>query len=98
MGSTLAVVGEKWSLYRVRDRFLDGPQRFQDLQHSLNGIAPNTLSALLKTLEHHGIVERRIYSEHPPRSEYLLTTKGRGLGPVVQALRDWGRRPTNASG
>lgn len=94
----MSVVGEKWTLHIIRDLLLDGPGRFQDLLKSLDGVGPNTLSARLKTLEEKGIVERRVYSEHPLRSEYLLTKKGRDLGPVIRALRDWGRRHTNARG
>jgi DNA-binding HxlR family transcriptional regulator len=73
---------------------LDGPRRFHDLERSLSGIGPNTLSARLKTLEEAGIVARRFYEEHPPRAEYLLTEKGRELGPVLRALRDWGQKHT----
>ena len=58
------------------------------------GISPNTLSARLKRLEEHGIVERRFYEQHPPRAEYVLTDKGRQLGPVLNALLDWGRKHT----
>lgn len=76
----------------LRDLFLKGPQRFQDFQASLHGIAPNTLSARLKTLESQGIIARRLYAEHPPRPEYFLTEKGKSLGPVLKALRDWGTR------
>jgi DNA-binding HxlR family transcriptional regulator len=89
---TLDVIGERWTVLVVRDLFLHGPRRFQDLQASLAGIAPNTLSARLKELEANGIVERRLYNEHPPRLEYHLTDKGKSLGPVMKALRDWGRK------
>ncbi len=88
----LALVGERWSLLILRDLLLDGPRRFQDLQASLEGISPNTLSARLKKLEQGGLVERRFYESHPPRAEYLLTTKGRALGPVIAGLRNWGRK------
>ena len=84
-------------MHIVRDLLLDGPHRFQDLQDSV-GVAPNTLSARLKALESHGVVERRIYSEHPPRAAYQLTKKGRDLGPIIRALRDWGRRHTDVKG
>ena len=59
---------------------------------SLTGIAPNTLSSRLKVLETEGIVERKMYTEHPPRLEYLLTKKGKALGPVLKALKDWGTK------
>ena len=54
-------------------------------------VAPNTLSARLKDMEEHGLIARRIYSNHPPRLEYQLTEKGKSLAPVLKALRDWGQ-------
>ena len=78
----------------LRDLFLQGPRKFQDFESSLAGISPNTLSARLKRLEEGGIVERRFYEEHPPRAEYLLTPKGRELGPVMKLLRAWGEKHT----
>jgi len=89
---TLDVIGERWTILLLRDLFLQGPRRFQDFQESLTGVAPNTLSARLKTLEAHGLVARRRYSEHPPRLEYYLTEEGKSLGPVLKALREWGQR------
>jgi DNA-binding HxlR family transcriptional regulator len=62
------------------------------LQDSLKGIAPTTLSERLRTLEENGVVERRFYSMSPPRAEYVLTAKGRDLGPIVRAMREWGRK------
>jgi DNA-binding HxlR family transcriptional regulator len=69
-----------------------GPRRFQQLQDSLKGIAPTTLAERLRTLEDNGVVERCFYSMNPPRAEYVLTAKGRDLGPIVRAMRDWGRK------
>jgi len=91
---TLDIVGERWTWLILRDLLLEGPRKFQDLQLSLRGISPTTLSARLKTLEDQGIVERHIYEKYPPRAEYTLTDKGRELGPVLKALRDWGSRHT----
>lgn len=91
VAKTLELVGERWTLLLVRD-LLRGPRRFQDFQDSLTGIAPNVLSDRLKLLEEHGAVERRFYSQHPPRAEYVLTEKGRDLGIVVGALATWGAR------
>jgi len=89
---TLDIIGERWTILLLRDLLLQGPRRFQDFQESLAGVAPNTLSARLKTLEARGLVARRLYSEHPPRLEYYLTEKGKSLGPVLKALREWGQR------
>jgi len=90
---TLDLIGERWTVLILRDLFLHGPRRYQDLQESL-AVAPNTLSARLKDMEANGLVERKLYSEHPPRLEYHLTEKGKTLGPVMKALRDWGQRNT----
>jgi DNA-binding HxlR family transcriptional regulator len=90
----LDIIGERWSVLILRDLFLQGARKFQDFESSLTGISPNTLSARLKRLEDGGIVERRFYAEHPPRAEYVLTAKGRELGPVMKALRAWGERHT----
>jgi DNA-binding HxlR family transcriptional regulator len=86
------VIGERWTILILRDLLLQGPRRFQDFHESLSGVAPNTLSARLKDMEARGLIVRRPYSDHPPRLEYQLTEKGRSLGPVLKALRDWGRR------
>ena len=91
---TLDIVGERWALLILRDFFLHGPRRYQDLQDSLAGVAPNTLATRLKRLEDAGFVERKLYSESPPRLEYHLTDKGKSFGPVMRALRDWGQRNT----
>jgi DNA-binding HxlR family transcriptional regulator len=89
---TLNVIGERWTLLMLRDLLLHGPRRFQDFQDSLVGVAPNTLSARLKSMEDSGLIQRVMYSERPPRQEYVLTDKGRSLGPIVKAMRDWGSK------
>jgi len=91
---TLDIIGERWTILILRDLLLEGSRKFQDFERSLAGISPNTLSARLKRLEESGVVERRFYEQHPPRAEYLLTAKGRALGPVLKALLDWGRSHT----
>jgi len=91
---TLDIIGERWTILILRELLIEGPRKFQDFQQSLAGISPNTLSARLKRLEESGVVERRFYEQHPPRAEYLLTAKGRALGPVLKALLDWGRSHT----
>jgi DNA-binding HxlR family transcriptional regulator len=89
---SLDVVGEWWTLLIVRDA-LDGARRFEDFRAT--GIADNILSTRLELLVHEGIFERRLYQEHPPRHEYLLTAKGRDLLPVITALGVWGLRWTD---
>lgn len=86
----LDVIGEKWTLLILRDLLRKGPQRFQELEQGLPGVALNTLSARLKTLEEHGVISTRLYAQHPPRYQYFLTEKGKALGPVLKALYAWG--------
>ena len=89
---TLDMIGELWTILILRDLLLQGPRRYQDFQESLAGVAPNTLSARLKDMEASGLIARKLYSEHPPRLEYHLTDKGKSLGPVLRALREWGQK------
>jgi len=91
---TLDIVGDRWTILILRELLTNPSRRFQEMEASLRGISPNTLSARLKKLEEHGIVTRRVYEEHPPRAEYVLTPKGRELGPALQALLVWGRKHT----
>lgn len=91
---TLEIVGEWWTLLIIRDA-LNGARRFETFKET--GIADNILTARLKKLTDEGILERRLYQERPPRYEYILTEKGRALGPVVLALRTWGRQWTQGA-
>jgi DNA-binding HxlR family transcriptional regulator len=69
-----------------------GTKRFNELERSLHGISPKTLSERLRELERHGVVERRTYPEVPVRVEYSLTDKGRALIPVIDCMRAYGER------
>jgi DNA-binding HxlR family transcriptional regulator len=86
----LEVVGEWWSLLILRDVFL-GVTRFDDFQRRL-GISRNVLNQRLTRLVDAGVLVRVPYSEHPPRSDYRLTDKGRDLWPVLNSMRQWGDR------
>ena len=83
-------IGDRWSLLIIRNLHLDGPQRFQELSRALAPISPTTLSARLKALEDHGLVERRVVDTHPPRTSYALTEAGKAVQPVMQALFRFG--------
>jgi DNA-binding HxlR family transcriptional regulator len=96
IAQALSVVGEWWSLLVVRD-VAGGVHRFDDLQAGL-GISRKVLTQRLGTLVEHEVLERRAYSEHPPRHEYHLTDKGHGLLPVLIALQDWGTRHVMGDG
>ena len=88
----LDVIGEKWTLLILRDLTRNPSRRFQDFIESLKGCAPNTRSARLSSLEEAGLIERRLYEQHPPRMEYVLTAAGRDVLPVLAALKAWGTK------
>jgi DNA-binding HxlR family transcriptional regulator len=87
---SLERVGEWWSILILRDAF-QGLTRFDEFQKSLD-IAPNMLTRRLKALVEAGLLERRRYSERPPRDEYLLTERGRDFRPVLWSLLAWGNK------
>jgi DNA-binding HxlR family transcriptional regulator len=93
---SLERVGEWWSILILRDAFR-GVTRFDAFQKSL-GIAPNMLARRLGSLVESGLLERRRYSERPPRDEYLLTPLGRDFRPVLLSLLAWGNRHFVADG
>src|SRR5690349_11389860 len=86
---TAEVVCGKWTLLLIRD-LAEGSARFCELERSLEGISPRTLSLRLRALEDEGIVERHTYPEVPPRVEYALTPKGEALVPLVESMRAYG--------
>lgn len=75
----------------IRD-LAGGSSRFCELERSLEGISPRTLSLRLRALEEQGIIERHTYPEVPPRVEYGLTEKGRALVPLIDDMRSYGSR------
>ena len=87
---TLDVIGERWTMLVLRDAF-NGVRRFEDFSRSLP-IARNVLTARLRTLVAHGVLERTRYQEHPARYEYRLTERGRDLYPVLVGMLQWGDR------
>ena len=88
---TAEIVCSKWTMLVIRD-LAEGRSRFCELERSLQGISPRTLSLRLRALEEEGIVERRTFPEVPPRVEYALTEKGRALLPIIEDMREYGRR------
>src|SRR5437764_13499291 len=87
---TAEIVCGKWTLLVVRD-LSEGRSRFCELERSLGGISPRTLSLRLRALEEQGIVVRQTFPEVPPRVEYALTAKGRALLPLIEDMRTYGR-------
>ena len=91
MCRTAEIVCAKWTLLLIRD-LAEGRSRFCELERSLEGISPRTLSLRLRALEEEGIVERQTFPEVPPRVEYALTEKGTALLPIVEDMRIYGER------
>src|SRR5437762_4450163 len=87
---SLERVGEWWSILIIRDA-LHGFTRFDEFQKSMN-IAPNMLTRRLSALVDAGLLERRRYSERPPRYEYILTERGRDFRSVIVAMFAWGNK------
>lgn len=89
--AAIEIIGSKWTFLIIRDLLIDGTVRFGDLLRSLDGISPKTLSLRLRELEKYGLVTRIVYPEIPPKVEYKLTEKGKGLESVFIELKKWGR-------
>lgn len=87
---TAQIIGNKWTPLILRD-LADGRRRFSELERSLHGISPKTLSERLKRLEEAEVIERHCFAEVPPRVEYMLTEKGHALLPVIECMREFGR-------
>ena len=87
---SMAIAGDAWSILILRDAHA-GLTRFDQFRKSL-GIAPTMLTRRLATLTEEGLLEKRLYSEHPPREEYLLTAAGRDFLPVLFMIGAWGRQ------
>lgn len=88
--ATADIVCGKWTILVIRD-LAEGRSRFCELERSLAGISPRTLSLRLRALEEEGIVERDTFPEVPPRVEYSLTDKGQALLPLIEDMRAYGK-------
>ena len=95
LADALERVGDRWTLLVVA-ALLDGPRRFNELHEELEGIAPNVLSARLKSLAEQALVVPQPYSERPPRFAYELSESGRELAGALRLLADWGARSAGA--
>ncbi len=87
--ASLEIIGGKWkglALYHL----LDGTKRFSELKRLSGQVTQRMLTKQLRELEADGMVSRTVHPVVPPKVEYALTPKGRALGPVLVALRDWG--------
>src|SRR5437879_4976715 len=88
---TAEIISGKWTLLIIRD-LASGAKRFNQLERSLHGISPKTLSERLRSLEDEGVIIRQTFAEVPPRVEYSLTEKGSDLVHVIDSMRSYGKR------
>src|SRR5881275_555137 len=95
--ATAEILAGKWTILLIRD-LADGRCRFCELERSLEGISPRTLSLRLRALEEQGVLERKTFPEVPPRVEYSLTEKGRALVPLIEDMRAYGRQWLDCQG
>jgi DNA-binding HxlR family transcriptional regulator len=91
IAAALNILGDKWSPLLLR-QLIDTPMTFGELETELEGISPRTLSARLDKLVEHEIIAKKLYCEHPPRYQYVLTGKGKELQNILQAMADWGNK------
>lgn len=89
--NTLRIIGSKWTVLLLRE-LCDGTKRFGQLQKTLTGISPRTLSLRLQQLEEDGIVNKKVFAEVPLHVEYSLTKRGQSLRDLIYKIREWGER------
>jgi len=88
LAQTLNIVGDRWTLL-VLHRIYIGKNTFKELQQTLESIPSNILSSRLKILEKNGMIKSELYSEHPPRYQYIITDKGREFKHVFNSIMLW---------
>ena len=93
---TLKIIGSKWTVLILRE-LCEGTKRFGELQRSLTGISPKTLSVRLQELERQGIITKKVFKEVPLHVEYSLTPRGESLRDIIEKMREWGESATIAS-
>lgn len=87
----LELIGGKWkgvALYHL----LSGKKRFNELRRLIPSVSQRMLTRQLRDLENDGLISRTVYPVVPPKVEYELTKLGYTLEPLLQHLRDWGRK------
>ena len=91
IAKTADVIGDSHVLLIVRDLAI-APQRFSELEVSFPGVSTRTLTKKLKLLEQEGIISKQKYDEFPPKVEYALTKKGKGLLSIIVAMEKYGKK------
>jgi DNA-binding HxlR family transcriptional regulator len=92
----MAIIGSKWTALILRD-LIQGPRRFSELERSIHGMSPRTLSQRLDCLEQQAIIIKHPDSEHKPCITYSLTKKGQDLMPILEQMAIWGTKYYSSS-
>lgn len=87
--ATVEVIGGRWKL-NILFHLKDQPRRFNELRRLVPGITQRMLTLQLRALEQDGIVSRKVLNTMPPHVEYAFTKKGWSLGPILDAMEEWG--------
>ncbi len=90
VATTVRLIGNKWKLLIIRNLMYNGKQRFTDFLRTIPAISKKVLTDNLRALEEDGLVERKVFAEVPPRVEYSLSSIGKSLRPLLDAMSDWG--------
>lgn len=91
---TAVLIANKWKIIILRELF-EGTQRYNQLTRNVVGISAKVLTENLRELEEDGVIERKVYPEVPPKVEYSLSKKGKDLKPVIEAMREFGKKYKN---
>jgi DNA-binding HxlR family transcriptional regulator len=91
VAEALSIIGNKWTALLVME-LARGNTRFSQIELSLKGISPRTLSQRLDYLVEKKVITKQFFSEMPPRVEYQLTKKGYDLLPILQSMASWGNK------
>jgi DNA-binding HxlR family transcriptional regulator len=84
----VALLADKWTIPLIH-ALARGTRRTSELKRLLSGVSQKMLTQTLRTIEDHGLIERRIYAEVPPRVEYSLTPLGRSLNEPLTMICEW---------
>jgi len=88
-------IGGRWKLLLL-DKLIDKKLRFSELKKEFSFVSERMLSLQLKAMEEDGLIKRTVYAEVPPRVEYEMTDLAKELLPILDQLRDWGRKQRSA--
>ena len=85
----------KWKPIILLHLFVDGTLRFNELRRRIPDITQRMLTLQLRELEEQDLIKRVVYPQVPPKVEYSLTEYGKTLGPLMNALHEWGENHLN---